>query len=238
MGSRDGAGSAGMGGAGGAAALGLALAVAWGTGAALAQPAAGPLQVAPTEANTALGQQLRSTQANPALAAAAQRQGARVAAVCAHCHGQNGNSVLPDTPNLAGQDPGYLLEQMQRFADGRRRNEFMEGLIKAMSAAEKVSAALYFAQQPVVAASGGDPALRAAGKAHYERVCFVCHGSDGRGSEGYARLAGQQAGYVGRALRRYRDGSTLRADPRMAAATQRMTERDIDAVAAYVASMP
>ena len=38
-------------------------------------------------------------------------------------------------------------------------------------------------------------------------------------------------------LKRYRDGSNLRTDPLMAANTRLMTDPDITAVVAYVASM-
>jgi cytochrome c553 len=38
-------------------------------------------------------------------------------------------------------------------------------------------------------------------------------------------------------LKRYRDGSSVRKDPLMAANTKTMTDADIDAVVAYVSSM-
>lgn len=211
-----------------------------GTASAVAQPAgaASSASVARTAADTTLVERLRKVEADPNLTAAARRHGGKVAAFCAHCHGENGNSVTPDTPNLAGQNPTYLIDQMQRFADGRRRNEFMQGLIKAMSPDEKIGTVLFYAQQPVTTQASGNAALVAAGKAYYERVCFRCHGAEGRGNEQFARLAGQQVTYVTRALKRYRDGSAIRSDPLMAASTKMMTDRDIDAVAAYVASMP
>ena len=39
---------------------------------------------------------------------------------CNVCHGKDGNSKRPGVPNLAAQNPVYLLDQIQRFADGRR----------------------------------------------------------------------------------------------------------------------
>ena len=44
----------------------------------------------------------------------------KVAAFCANCHGEGGNSVKPDVPNLAGQNTAYLLDQVRQFSDGRR----------------------------------------------------------------------------------------------------------------------
>jgi len=183
-------------------------------------------------------QQLRSVQANPALEQAAIKQGAKLAGFCANCHGPNGNSVHPDTPNLAGQHPVYLLGQTVKFADGRRRYEWMEGLIKAMKPDEIVAATLFYASQPVIPKqSPTDPALLAQGKAYYEKVCFRCHGADARGTETYARLAGQQESYVTLTLRRYRDGTGERTAPEMTSSTKMMDDATIRAVAAYVASM-
>jgi cytochrome c553 len=189
--------------------------------------------------SAALLERLRSVEADPALSAAALRQGAKVAAVCANCHGANGISPQQDTPNLAGQHPRYLLEQMQKFADGRRRFEFMEKLIKAMKPDERVAAVLFYARQAVPPRPVDDAALRARGKAYFDQVCFRCHGSDGRGSDAFARLAGQQAAYVTLALKRYRNNTDgARNDPLMAAATRLMSDADIQAVAAYVSSLP
>jgi len=183
-------------------------------------------------------QQLRNVQANPALEQAAVKRGSKLAAFCANCHGTNGNSTHPDTPNLAGQHPVYLLGQTLKFADGRRRYEWMEGLIKAMKPDELVAVALFYARQPVTAkASTANAALLAQGKAYFEKVCFRCHGADGRGSETYARLAGQQESYVALTLRRYRDGDGTRTAPEMTTSTRMMDDHTIRAVAAYVASL-
>ena len=206
---------------------GLLAAAAW----------AAPAVAAKNDAPVFLKDQLQKTLASPEATSAALRHGAKVAAFCANCHGQSGNSLHPDTPNLAGQNPTYLLDQMLKFADGRRRNEFMQGLIKAMSPDEKVGTALYFARQQVTTRPAGNPALLKQGQSYYERVCFRCHGADGMGNENLARLAGQQERYVVYALKRYRDGSAIRQDPLMAESTRMMSDQDIDAVAAYVASM-
>jgi len=199
------------------------------------QPAfaqAGAAQDAP------LIQRLRNVQANSALEQAAVKQGAKLATFCANCHGANGNSTHPDTPNLAGQHPVYLLGQTLKFADGRRRYEWMEGLIKAMKPDEIIAVALFYARQPVTPkAAPANAALLAQGKAYFEKVCFRCHGADGRGNETYARLAGQQESYVTLTLRRYRDGDGTRTAPEMTTSTKMMDDETIRAVAAYVASL-
>jgi len=195
--------------------------------------------VASADDTASMLEQMQRIEADPALSAAAIKQGAKVAALCANCHGANGYSTLPDTPNLAGQDPHYLLGQMEKFIDGRRRYEFMEGMIKAMSPQERMSVMLFYSRQPVSPRATGDAALRARGKAYFEKVCFRCHGTDGHGNQNYARLAGQQPPYMELALKRYRDNTDgRRNDPLMAGVTRLMVDADIHAVAAYVASLP
>jgi cytochrome c553 len=184
-----------------------------------------------------LNERLAEAQANPKLADTLFKTGRRVATFCANCHGEGGNSIKPDVPNLAGQNTAYLMEQLRRFADGRRRNDFMEGVIKAMSSDEKVGIALFFSAQQVPYKPAADAALAAKGEEVYQKICFRCHGNDGRGNAQFARIAGQQTDYLGTTLKRYRTGTGVRMDPLMANNTRLLTDANIDAVVAYVAAM-
>jgi len=167
-------------------------------------------------------------------------RGGKLVQVCANCHGANGNSTTPETPNLAGQNAAYLQEQMRRFADGRRKDPFMQGMIKAMNETERTDTVAFLASQVVQPPSAQNaPAAQVAlGKRYYDKVCFRCHGAQALGDAKVPRLAGQQPGYVVKSLRRYRDGTGERLEPLMAANTKLMTDADIDAVVAYVTSMP
>ena len=92
----------------------------------------------------------RQAQSDARLAESLLKTGRKAARpFCANCHGDSGNSIKPEVPNLAGQNTAYLLEQLQQFADGRRRDTFMQRMIHAMSADEKVGAVLYYASQKV-----------------------------------------------------------------------------------------
>jgi len=180
---------------------------------------------------------LKEAVANPALAISLSTLGRKAAAVCANCHGEGGTSVSPLVPNLAAQSPAYLLDQMEQFADGRRKNEFMQGMIKAMKPDERAGVAMYYAAQKLaLPAPVASPQVEQ-GKVLYSRNCFRCHGTDGAGSETFARVAGQQAGYVAQSLKRYRTGTGPRVNELMAANTKLLSDADINALAAYVASM-
>lgn len=184
-----------------------------------------------------LSARLTEAQNNPQLASDLLIKGRRAAAVCANCHGEGGNSVKPDIPNLAGQNPAYLLEQTRQFADGRRRYDFMEGMIKAMSSDEKVGVALFYASQAVITASATNPALVAKGKDIFNKNCFRCHGADGHGNDTFARIAGQQKVYLVNTLKSYRSGQGPRNNPLMIDNTRHLTDADIESVMTYVASL-
>ena len=44
---------------------------------------------------------------------------------CAACHGPMGVSVRPDSPNLAGLSPSYIVKQLKLYRDGHREHELM-----------------------------------------------------------------------------------------------------------------
>lgn len=180
---------------------------------------------------------LAAAATNPALADNLATLGRKAAAVCANCHGEGGTSLQPTVPNLAAQNPAYLLDQMSQFADGRRKNEFMQGMIKAMKVDERAGVAMYYGAQKLALPAPAPSPLVDQGKALYSRNCFRCHGSDGLGSEAFARIAGQQVGYVTQTLKRYRTGNGPRVNELMAANTKLLSDGDIQALAAYLASM-
>ncbi len=51
--------------------------------------------------------------------------GRNKAAGCANCHGPTGMSPTDAFPNLAGQVPAYIVQQLQAFRDGSRKNQLM-----------------------------------------------------------------------------------------------------------------
>jgi cytochrome c553 len=173
----------------------------------------------------------------PAVNDSALKNGQKSAMFCRHCHGVGGSSVRDDVPNLAGQNEAYIQEQMNKFATGRRKSEFMEGLIKALTPEERQNIALYFSQQEVVPKRINNSTLAEKGKGLYGRLCINCHGASGHGTEKIPRLAGQQPGYLQESLQRYRSGSGERIDLQMAAYTRNLKDADIANLAAYLAGL-
>jgi len=203
----------------------------------LATPAIAQPSRARATANVNLGARLQEVEGDPKLTATLFRIGGKVAAVCDNCHGEGGNSPKPDVPNLAGQNPAYLLEQLRQYATGQRPDEFMEGMIRVMNSDEKVGMSLFYAKQRVIHKPAKNPAQVARGQLLYTTACADCHDADGLGDENIARVAGQQPEYLRLALKRYRVGIGARLHPRMVSSVKPMTDVDIEAVVAYLMSM-
>lgn len=164
--------------------------------------------------------------------------------LCASCHGPTGNSSHAEMPNIAAQNPAYIVEQMYKFADGRRKNFVMQALTRSFTFEDKVNLAIFYTSQDV-APIVYDERLARHGETVYMRSCFRCHGDSGKGDEGYARVAGQQIGYVEMTLNRFRDnannstvpGDVRRSDLSMEQATAMLSDADIQGLAHYIAQL-
>jgi cytochrome c553 len=181
--------------------------------------------------------------------------GATKAAVCAACHGPNGNSVNPEWPRLAGQSAVYIAEQLRLFRSGVRDNPTMKPLAATLKDQDIDDLAVYYeAQTP----SGleADPSYWQAGEAVYlsgDRArqvpaCVACHGPVGRGNlaAGYPTLRAQQSVYVAKQLNDYASGARYAGanapagDPNavmMLTIAKRLTPEEIRDVASYVQGM-
>ncbi len=180
---------------------------------------------------------LQAITADPVALQAAQQAGSKASFFCANCHGENGVSKLPEVPNLAGQNPAYLLEQIRKFGVGERKDEFMQGLIKVLKDNEKIQIALYYASQTPLPGKQ-DAAKVAAGKVLYTKLCARCHRDVAHGDELIPRLAGQHPVYLKLSVTRYRDKTGERQNPLMSSAVAPLKNEDIAAVAAYLNTLP
>jgi cytochrome c553 len=70
--------------------------------------------------------------------------GKEKSAACTGCHGINGISNNPMWPNLAGQQEGYLVKQLQAFRDGVREDPLMTPMAKTLSDSDIDNLAAYF----------------------------------------------------------------------------------------------
>lgn len=63
---------------------------------------------------------------------------------CAGCHGAAGISTNPMWPNLAGQQPGYLVKQLKAFRDGTRSDPMMTAIARPLSDEDIANLAAYY----------------------------------------------------------------------------------------------
>ena len=74
--------------------------------------------------------------------------GAKLANVCAACHGEAGISHNDLWPNLAGQKKDYLVKQILAFQSGDRKEPMMMGIVATLSPEDVQNVAAYFASLP------------------------------------------------------------------------------------------
>ena len=89
---------------------------------------------------------------------------AKVATVCAACHGANGVSVSDAVPNLAAQRAVYLEAQLKALKDGTRKNPIMNAIAAQLNADDITNVAAWFASQPGAAAGSKSAFLPNAAK--------------------------------------------------------------------------
>lgn len=87
-----------------------------------------------------------SLAAAPAFAGSADA-GKEKSTVCAACHGADGNSVVPDFPRLAGQQPDYLAKALKDYRSGARKNPVMAPQAANLTDQDIADLAAYFSAQ-------------------------------------------------------------------------------------------
>lgn len=168
-------------------------------------------------------------------------------AVCAACHGADGNSTNAAWPSLAGQHASYTYKQLKDFKTGRRNNASMTGMVALLNDDDmKNLAAFYESQQPkAVAFDGemiekGESIYRGGITETHVAACMGCHAPNGAGNgpAGWPSLKGQHPEYVVTQLQNFKQG--LRANDTgkmMRNIVIRMSESEMQAVAAYIAGI-
>ena len=71
--------------------------------------------------------------ANSAFAAGDIKAGKVKAALCAACHGAKGKAVMPNYPNLAGQNEAYLVSALKAYRS-KERNGGMASVMQMQAA--------------------------------------------------------------------------------------------------------
>jgi cytochrome c553 len=165
--------------------------------------------------------------------------GAKKAEPCFACHGQNGNSVVPQFPNLAGQTARYIYLQLRDYQEGRRNDPVMQPLAKPLTREDMLDIAAFFAAQKPLANNFTPDAGRAArGKAKAdETLCTMCHLGYFAGQNEIPRVAGQQYDYTVKQLRDFKARVRTNDAGNMTSVARTLSDQDIEDLGHYTASL-
>ena len=178
--------------------------------------------------------------------------GKNKSAMCAGCHGADGNSLAAIYPKLAGQSAAYIAKQLADFKKGMtsggtegRVDPVMGGMSMALSPQDMADLAAYYSNQ-VITINESEPSVL--GKKIFEggyselaiTACAACHGITGKGmpKAGFPALASQNEAYIKSQMMKFRDGT--RANDKssmMRNIAINLEDEQINALAKYIASM-
>lgn len=170
--------------------------------------------------------------------------GKKMAAACGACHGADGNSPAPSFPKLAALGEKYLLKQLKDFKSGERSNAIMAGQVSALNETQMADLAAYFASKTRTVGYAaadkvelGEKMYRAGNQATGVPACLACHGPSGAGmaGAGFPALGGQHGDYVKAQLVAFQEGKRKNdSGDVMRDIAGRMSNKEVDAVAAYI----
>ena len=169
-----------------------------------------------------------------------------MADTCAGCHGTNGQSVGPASPNLAGMSASYFIDSMNYFknlekdawsGEDARPATIMNRIAKGYSDEQIEALAEYFASLPVYkAAVPHDAAKAKAGFDVYDRACAKCHDEGGSLPDDDAGiLAGQWLPWLQYSMEDFQSGHR-EMPKKMKKQVEKLSDEEIDAVLHYFAS--
>jgi len=168
-------------------------------------------------------------------------------ALCATCHGSDGNSELAINPKIAGQNANYLFKQLMDFKSGARTGVTMAAMVMSLSEQDMADLAAWYASQDATV-GGADPAslelaetLYRAGNAELSvAACSACHSPTGQGNAeaGFPALSGQHPEYTLQQLKDFRAGVRQNdASGMMRTVVERLTDNELEALASYVSGL-
>jgi cytochrome c553 len=170
---------------------------------------------------------------------------AKATQVCAGCHAVDGSRGAAPTPILQGQHPDYLVKQLREFKEGKRKNAVMSGMAAALSDDDMRNVSAFYASKMAKPGSAKNEALSALGEKIFRggvmaksvAACAACHSPNGAGMPAqYPRLAGQHRDYTKAQLVAFRQGERTNS-VQMSAIAANLSDKEIDALADYIAGL-
>lgn len=157
---------------------------------------------------------------------------------CLACHGESGQSQMPEVPSLGAQQAFYVTVQLLMFREKMRVAEPMNDMAKGLTdddlRAFAESIAALPAPQPV-AGPVEEARMQRARALVAQHHCNFCHKQDFSGQDNVPRIGAQREDYLVKALRGYKDNSRHGYDTAMADVIAPITDSEILDLAYYIA---
>ena len=188
---------------------------------------------------------LVSTQ--PLLAQGDAAAGQVKSALCATCHGAEGNSEISINPKLAGQNFNYIVKQLRDYKSGNRVNATMSAMVAALTDQDILDISAWYSSQQVTLQGAnleslelGESIYRAGIKDLSVAACAACHSptGGGNGPAGFPSLSGQHPDYTLMQLKAFRSGERQNdSSAMMRSVVKRLTDDELEALSSYVSGL-
>lgn len=158
--------------------------------------------------------------------------------LCSACHGEDGNSRMPNIPSLAGQPEFFVLNQLFLMREGVRKVEAMAPIVKDLKDDDLDKLSKHFAK--LMPKPSGEPIdaelVKRGTEIAAQKKCASCHKPNLAGDQQVPRIAKQRVDYLVHALKEFRDTGRPGADTIMSGAVAGLSDADLVALAHYAAA--
>ena len=162
-------------------------------------------------------------------------------ALCLTCHGQGGQSLIPETPSIGGQPFFFAVAQLFLFRRGGRASAAMSEVAKPMTDDDLRAFGEWVSRlpPPMPPSEPADPVrLKRGALLVQQRPCTSCHNPDFSGREQMPRLAHQREEYLLRAMREYKSGARIGYGSSMSEELVGLSDADLQDLAYFLANLP
>ena len=158
-------------------------------------------------------------------------------ALCAACHGADGNSQIKGIPSLAAQPKLFIENSLILMREGMREVPAMKGMLDGVTDAEVIELAKFYSAL-TLAPPPADKQAELFNKGEQLASgmrCGICHLPNYVGREQMPRLAGQREDYLLHSLLQFKNNQAVGRDSNMAASVYGVADADLQALSHYLA---
>lgn len=161
-----------------------------------------------------------------------------ILATCAACHGERGESQIPQNPVLGGQHLYYLYVQLRDFKSGARASAVMQPIAAALEKEEMRGIAEYYSRQKWVSPDfqATPEQLRIGKRVVTAGQCVQCHLGGFEGNSRIPRAAGQHYEYLLQTMLDFKNRIRTNS-PAKNSLMETFSAEEIEATAAYLSSL-